>query len=315
MVGRHGRGLPLRLTSRERVLAAFAHEEPDRVPVWCGASLEFWEKAKAELHLDDEGLRLRFGDDFRRVFAAYAGPEFPLSERAVYRTEFGIERHGLGYGQPLSHPLSEATLTEIHAYPWPDPRWMDVSAIRAEAEAHGGEYAILGGAWSPFWHDAIDLLGMENLYLRMYDAPEVVDAVLAHVVDYYAAVSQRIFDAAGSAIDIFFVGNDFGGQQGPLLSPGLFDRFMMPHLRRLIDLGHAYGLKVQLHCCGGIAPLLPLLIEAGLDGFHAVQTGLRRYGPARAQGAVRRQDSLQRRHRLAPCPYRRDTRTGAPQDA
>ena len=98
-----------------------------------------------------------------------------------------------------------------------------------------------------------------------------MDAVLQHVVDFYAAVSRRIFDAAADAIDVFFIGNDFGGQTGPLLSPAQFDRFMLPHLRRLIDLGHAYGLKVQLHCCGGFEPLIPAMIAAGLDGLHAVQ--------------------------------------------
>jgi len=250
---------------------AFEHEEPDRVPLWCGASEEFWAKAKKELQLGDEGLRLRFGDDFRRVFPTYCGPSFSLQGGATYRTEFGIERHGMGYGQPINHPLENATLVEVHDYPWPDPEWMDVSEIREAAEAYGREYAILGGAWSPFWHDAIDLLGMENLYIKMYTEPELVDAVLQHIVDYYAAVSQHIFDAAGSVIDIFFIGNDFGGQTGPLLSPELFDRFMLPQLERLIRLGHAYGLKVQLHCCGGIAPLIPSLIKAGLDGLHAVQ--------------------------------------------
>jgi uroporphyrinogen-III decarboxylase len=55
------------------------------------------------------------------------------------------------------------------------------------------------------------------------------------------------------------------------LGPELFSRFVLPHLKRLIDLGHAYNLKVQLHCCGGFAELIPLLIEAGLDGLHAVQ--------------------------------------------
>ena len=261
----------MRLTSRERVLAAFAHEEPDRVPVWCGASEEFWVKAKRELGLDDEGLRLRFRDDFRRVFPEYAGPEFPLSEGATYRTEFGVERAGMGYGQPLSHPLENATLGEIHDYPWPDPAWADVSGIKAEAETYQGEYAILGGAWSPFWHDAIDLLGMENLYIKMYSEPKLVDVLLQHLADYYAAASERIFDAAADAIDIFFMGNDFGGQNGPLLSPALFDRFMAPHLRRLAGLGHAYGLKVQLHCCGGFAPLIPAMIDAGIDGLHAIQ--------------------------------------------
>ena len=90
-------------------------------------------------------------------------------------------------------------------------------------------------------------------------------------MDYYAAVSQRIFDAAADAIDVFFIGNDFGSRNGPLLSPAQFDRFMLPHLKRLIDLGHAYGLKVQLHCCGGFEPLIPAMIAAGLDGLHALQ--------------------------------------------
>jgi uroporphyrinogen decarboxylase len=259
------------MISRERVLAVFEHEEPDRVPAWCGASVEFWDKAKRELKLDDEALRLRFGDDFRRVFAEYAGPEFPLSEGATYRTVFGIERCGMGYGQPKSHPLENATLKEVHDYPWPEPQWMDVSKIKAVAQAYQGRYAILGGDWSPFWHDAIDLLGMEYLYIKMYTEPELVDTVMQHMVDYYAAVSRRIFDAAADVIDVFFIGNDFGSMTGPLLGPELFGRFILPHLRRLIDLGHSYGLKVQMHCCGGFAPLIPLMIEAGLDALHSVQ--------------------------------------------
>jgi uroporphyrinogen-III decarboxylase len=241
------------------------------VPCWCGASEGFWSKAKSVLDLDDEGLRLRLGDDFRRVFARYTGPDFTLSEGATCRTVFGVERHGMGYGQPLSHPLAHATLKEVHDFPWPDPAWMDPSKIKAEAESYQGQYAILGGDWSPFWHDAIDLLGMENLFLKMHDEPDLVDALMGHMVDYYAAVSQRIFDAAADALDIFFIGNDLGSQNGPLLGPKPFERFVEPHLKRLADLGHAYGLIVQLHCCGGFAPLIPAMIRAGIDGLHTIQ--------------------------------------------
>ena len=124
------------MTSRERVLCAFAHEEPDRVPCWCGASPEFLAQAQAALGVDSvEQVLVRFGDDFRRVHARYAGPEFALSPGAESRTIFGIERHGIGYGQPLRHPLAGATLAQIHDYAWPDPAWMDVSHVRAEAEA------------------------------------------------------------------------------------------------------------------------------------------------------------------------------------
>ena len=261
-----------KMTSRERVLTAFAHREPDRVPVWCGASPEFVAKARRELGLkDDEEVLARFGDDFRRVASRYAGPAHELAEGATCRTIFGVERAGIGYGQPLSHPLASATLDQVEAYPWPNPDWMDVSRIRAEAASHQGRYAILGGEWSPFWHDLIDLLGMENLCLKMYEEPEVVDAILRHMVDFYAEVSRRTFEAASREIDIFFIGNDFGSQTGPLLGVELFERFILPHLKRLIDLGHDYGLKVQLHCCGGFAPLIPALIAAGLDALHAVQ--------------------------------------------
>ena len=259
------------MTSRERVLAAFAHEEPDRVPTWCGAKLEFWEKAKRELNLDDEGLRLRFRDDFRRVFSTFKGSDQSLSPGAVLKTPFGIERYGFGYGQPSTHPLADATLKELHESSWPDPERIDISNIRDDALQHKGQYAILGGEWSLFWHDAIDLVGMENLYFKMYDEPEFVDALFTHIVDFYAAGSRRTFDAAADVIDIFFIGNDFGSQTGPLIGEKMFRRFILPHLKRLIDLGHDYGRIVMLHCCGGFAPLIPAMIEAGLDGLHAVQ--------------------------------------------
>ena len=263
------------MTSRQRVLCAFAHQEPDRVPAWCGASVEFWLKARRVLDLDDEALRVRLGDDFRRVFAQCDGPAAKLLPGATYVTPFGVQRTGIGYGQPLSHPLAGASLPAIEAYPWPDPAWTSVAHIRSDAERYGRQYAILGGDWSPFWHDLIDLLGMEQMYYLMYDRPEVIDTILRHVVDYYAASSQRIFDAAADDLDVFFIGNDFGSQHGPLLSEAMFGRFILPHLRRLVDLGHAYGLKVMLHCCGGVAELIPAMIESGLDGLHAVQPSCR----------------------------------------
>ena len=259
------------MNSRERVLTAFAHQEPDRVPAWCGASPEFWDNAKEKLNLDDEGLFQRFGDDFRRVFAKYVGPEHELAPDLAYRTIFGIERKGHGYGQPTSHPLANASLDEIHNYPWPDPAWMDVSGISADAQKHNRKYAILGGDWSPFWHDLVDMLGMEQMYYKMYDSPELVDAILKHLVDFYFENSCNIFEAAADDIDIFFIGNDLGSQTGPLVSVELFDRFIKPQLKRLIDLGHDYNLKVMLHCCGGFAELIPGLIEIGMDGVHAIQ--------------------------------------------
>ena len=229
------------MNSRERVLTAFDLRQPDRVPAWCGASPEFRDLARRHLALaDDEELSLYLGDDFRRLYARYAGPEERslvssfTHPQATSRTPFGVERHGYGYGQPFDHPLAHAsTAADIERFSWPDPAWMDVSRIREDALQWKGEFAILGGDWSPFFHDAIDLLGMEHFMLLLCESPEVVDTLLSHLVDYYWEVSRRIFEAAQGAIDIFFIGNDFGTQTGPAVGERMFRRFFLPHLRRI----------------------------------------------------------------------------------
>jgi len=258
------------MNSKERVLMAFDQREPDLVPRWCGASPEFWDKAKKELKLDDEGLRVRFGDDFRRVMASYEDVKLS-SGTGEDKTPFGIERKGVGYGQPLSHPLSVARMKDIHEYPWPDPEKVNISNLRKEAAEHYNNYAILGGDWSAYWHDLIDLFGMEELMIKMYTEPDIVQTGIQYVTDYYFNVSQRIFSEAADLIDIFFIGNDFGSQTGSQMGDDLFRQFLLPPLKRYVDLGHDYNLLVMLHCCGGFRELIPSLIEIGMDGLHAIQ--------------------------------------------
>ena len=260
------------MTSKERVQAAFDFREPDRVPCWLGASPEFIHKAIFELKLNnEEDLLQLFGDDFRRVLAPFQ----PTDHGENVSTPFGIPREGIGYGMAASNPLKEAGLKEIDLFNWPDPHQVDISGIRSEAEKHYEHYAILGGDWSPFWHDLTDLIGMENVFIKMHTEPELIERLLDRIMDFYLEVNIRIFEEAADLIDIFFIGNDFGSNTGPLLDPGLFDQFILPHLTRLTSLGHQYGLKVMLHCCGGFRELIPSMIAAGLDGLHAIQPSCR----------------------------------------
>jgi hypothetical protein len=261
------------MTPRETVLEAFAHRPTPHVAKWFGSSPDFIDLAVAELGLpDEEALRIRFGDDFRRVGSVWKGPSSPLSDRATWISPFGVERTGLFYGEPMRHPLQAlASVNDLDDWPWPDADWADVSQIRAAAARYSGEFAILGGEWAPFWHDAIDLVGMENLYYLMYDKPELVDTLIGRINKYYLDATERAFESDGGLIDIHFIGNDFGAQTGPLLGSEMFERFMIPHLRAHAELGHRYGKKVMLHCCGGFAPLIPSMIHAGIDGLHALQ--------------------------------------------
>ena len=106
------------MTSRERVLQVFNHEIPDRVPRWLGASPGFLDKAKDHLRMSDEEFSTRIGDDFRRVLSQYAGPDYELNDDATWQSPFGVQRRGVGYGQPTTHPLAGVTdLNQIRAYP------------------------------------------------------------------------------------------------------------------------------------------------------------------------------------------------------
>lgn len=258
------------MNSKERVLAVFKHQIPDRPPLWVGMSSEFESKACQELQIDTEALSLRFGDDFRVVRADFAG--VTADAYGHYLSPFGVPREGYGYGMPMTHPLAAAgTIAELDRWNWPSTDQIEVSGIRPRILAYHDKYAILSGDWSPLWHDAIDLVGMENLFIKMFDCPEFVLELFKRITDYYVASNRKIFNASADLIDVMFIGNDLGAQTGALLSPELFRTFLLPSLQRLFDLGHEYGLRVQMHCCGGVAELLDDLIVAGLDAIHAVQ--------------------------------------------
>ena len=182
------------MTSRERVLAVFAGDIPDRVPAWLGASPEWKALAKARAGLKtDEALALFVGDDFRRVHAKYAGPPECSPDRAFVhpeataRTPFGVERTGYGYGQPVEHPLgprpdrrrhrtlslarSRAGWTSRESATKPCP-----GAAGSPSSAATGRRSIttpsISWAWKPSWSCSSRTRPSSTILLR-------------HLVDYY----------------------------------------------------------------------------------------------------------------------------------
>jgi hypothetical protein len=113
--------------------------------------------------------------------------------------------------------------------------------------------------------------------------PEYVHEVFEIVIDRAIESFKKYFETFGDSIDVAYIcGTDFGGQNGPLINPEMFKTMYMPHYKRLTDWVHGNTKwKVIKHCCGGIFPIIPYMIEAGIDALNPVQCSAEGMEPQR----------------------------------
>jgi len=121
----------------------------------------------------------------------------------------------------------------------------------------------------------------DNFLMMLAGNPGRAHEFLDRIVAIHLANLERFLGAAGPHIDIIVFGDDLGMQSGPQISPKMYREFFQPResvlWRRAKEL--APHIKVKLHCCGGVRPLLPGLIEAGLDAINPVQISCRGMNP------------------------------------
>lgn len=260
------------MTGKERVLTAFEHRIPDRVPLWYGADASVTQNLMRILGAEsEEALMQRLHIDFRRVRERYVGPELAQYPDGSRQSWWGVDRIGDYYGQPYSHPLAGVeTIEEVEAYAWPSPDWFDFSHLRAECEAWQ-DYAIIGGPWVVIFTDATELVGMSEFFVKMITHPEVMKAVIRKVSDFYYEMAVRTFEACGDLLDIFFFGDDLGTQQALFISPQMWDEFLREHFVRFLELGRQAGLKTMFHSCGSVRGLMGRWTDLGLDALNPIQ--------------------------------------------
>jgi uroporphyrinogen decarboxylase len=178
-------------------------------------------------------------------------------------------------GDKKSHgqagPLADCeTVADVEKFNWPELEYLDFSETIVQLQGAGDFYRA-SGFWCPFFHDVMDLFGMEAYMVKMYTHPEVVHAVTERVCRAYLEANDLFYERAGNMIDGFFFGNDFGTQLDLLLSPALFDEFVLPWFRRFTEQAHSRGYQVILHSCGSIYRVIERLVEAGVDCLHPLQ--------------------------------------------
>lgn len=275
------------MTSKERVLAALAHTEPDQVPYDYWAAPEVTERLQQHLGLPDKDALLdHLRVDLRYIPGpSYVGQVFRQHDDGSVEDLWGVRRkiktvqqRGFTwtYRHVVQSPLAHMqTPAEADRYPrWPSPDWWDYSTVAAEC-ARYRRYAVVNAG------DRLDrtaqlkpmmyLRGMEQTYMDLVLNPRLVEAVVAHIRDYFLEYNRRVFEAAQGGIDIFMMGDDFGTQAGPMMDLATWRRYFRQGFREYIALAHRYGLKVMHHTCGSVVHLIPEFIDAGLDILQSLQ--------------------------------------------
>jgi uroporphyrinogen decarboxylase len=248
------------MNSRGRIRTIISGQAADRVGFWLGnPHADTWPIYHAYFGTStQEELRRKLGDDYRWIPAGlYKHPE----GKTLFEIP-GKDSHA--YAGPFAHATDVGQLDE---YDWPSLDHLDFTEV-LDALRNAGDYYRASGFWTPFYHNVMDLFGMESYLVNMYENPDLVEAVTDRVCRFYYEANERFFAAAGDLVDGFFFGNDFGTQRDLICGPAQFDRFVMPWFRRFTEQGHRHGYQVILHSCGSIYRVIDRLIDAGVDCLH-----------------------------------------------
>lgn len=295
------------MTPRDRVLAAIAHEEPDRVPIVLGASnatgikMAPYRGLKALLGVEaedryiydwpelgtalpDEAVLERLHSDVRPVLDAFPEATLERNRARAPHSPFiddwgsGQIEAGEGHWFPGVHPMAEAeTLDAIERYPWPD---MDdpsrVAHVRAEAARLRTEnrYAVMATPWLLFpLERAFAMQGMDQFLANLALEPEFAEALLRRIASLCTTLMGHFLREAGDNIDIIKIGDDLGTEQSLLMSPDMYRRILKPiHAEYIAFIRAHTRAKVFFHTDGDVAGLIDDFVEIGVDILNPIQT-------------------------------------------
>ena len=260
------------MNHRERIRTIISKKAADRCGLWMGNPHgDTW----PILHnyfgtRTQEELQQKLGDDFRWICPQFYENSYQHpTGRGMFDLQMVKDHHG--QAGPFANCEDPR---EVENYEWPNPDYLHFDQCLEDLRSAGDVYRA-SGYWTSFYHNVMDLFGMDNYMMKMYTHPEVVQAVTDHVCQFYYEANERFFKAAGDVIDGYFFGNDFGTQLDLICGPRQFDQFILPWFQRFTEQGHNHGYQVILHSCGSIYRVIDRLIDSGVDCLHPLQARAR----------------------------------------
>jgi uroporphyrinogen decarboxylase len=270
------------LAPRERWQAVFERQKPDHLPMDIWLTPEARDNLCRYLGCDfDEAQRRLHIDAPFVAWSNYVGPKPPPGED-IWGLKHVSVSHGSGeYSEAANAPLAAfETVEEIEAnYRWPSPDDWDYSHLPQAIKGHEHR-PIRGGGSEPFLTYK-QLRGDMQAYMDLVESPEIVDYCLGKMFDLAYENTRRIYEAIPGQVMLTYVAEDVAGQQSLLFSKAHIHRFLMPQMKRMMDLAHSYGAYVFYHTDGAAREIIPDLIEAGIDLLNPIQwrlPGMARHG-------------------------------------
>lgn len=283
----------MEMTPRQRWLALLDRRQPDRIPTDYQATAEVTARLLRDLDCpDEEALYHRLSIDARRKVEAPWSlshhPDDPAADQ--WGVRFRKADYGGGaYDEPCLHPLAAAeTPADVRAHRWPSPDDFNYSAVAEKLAADDGYRPVHCGCYEPFLLYGY-LRGLERAFEDLALRPEVADAVLGHIFDFYYEHHRRMFEAARGRIDTTYVAEDLGAQNGPLMSLAMYRRYLLANQVKMAELARSFGIHVMYHTDGAARAFLPDLIDrVGIEILNPIQwrsAGMEREGLVRDFGS------------------------------
>jgi uroporphyrinogen decarboxylase len=181
------------------------------------------------------------------------------------------------------HPLAEAAIDDLEDYPFPkanDPTRFTGVREKALELRKETPYAISTGIGGVVYEICWYMRGMERWFMDMIENPAfcetLLDKTLGFWMDYYSSFLAEI----GDLIDVVMIGDDIGGQSGPLFSPEFYRKIVKPRQKKLVR--HIKSLspaRVWYHTCGSVLDYIPDLLDNGIDILNPIQISARNMDP------------------------------------
>ena len=275
---------------RARVETALRHVAPDRCPLQVSFTPEFAERLRRNMGLvgsanhnphgggNTYDLELALGADMLLTSIGWANSyykeedtyvdEWGIGWRSVnYQTKFGQGR----YTEISGHPLADDS--RIASYNAPDPNRPELyrDAIDVIAE-YKKDYWIVGVTVTTIFECAWALRGLDQLLVDFLVDPDLAEAILDIPYNYHLAAAKKLVELG---VDMVWTGDDVGAQSSMIMSPDLWRRFLKPRMASFVSSLKAINpnVKVAYHSDGNIYPIIPDLVEIGIDVLNPIQPG------------------------------------------